>query len=147
MNEQPLSDVIRAMARADWDGVDAILEEIRRSDQLGNPLIIGGAFALAVNRHFPPNTTPSDVAAWVCATRLRYNDRDTLPALEMEGLIRAALGEPELVDNIPAETALGVEVFILGELLLQTNLSATELDELVADAEELAAEYRPPSSA
>ncbi|WP_223256751.1 hypothetical protein [Micromonospora endophytica] len=142
-----MSDVIRAMARADWDGVDAILEEIRRSDQLGNPLIIGGAFALAVNRHFPPNTTPSDVAAWVCATRLRYNDRDTLPALEMEGLIRAALGEPELVDNIPAETALGVEVFILGELLLQTNLSATELDELVADAEELAAEYRPPSSA
>ena len=65
------------------------------------------AFALAVHRHFGPDTTPTDVAALRSpgsAPGIRRDD--PLPALEMEGLIRAALGEPELVDNIPPETAL-----------------------------------------
>ena len=79
--------------------------------------------------------------------RAQHRDGDTLPTLEMEGLIRAALGEPELVDNIPAETALEVEIFILMQLLLEANLSAAEVDEFVAEAEEVAAEYCPPSSA
>ena len=74
-------------------------------------------------------------------TRARYQDGDTLPVLEMEGLIRAALGEPELVDNIPAETMISAEIFVLGQLLQENKLTPAELDEFVAEAEEVAAEY------
>lgn len=60
----------------------------------------------------------------------------------MEGLIRAALGEAELVDSINPETALGAELFMLGRFLLEANLAPAELDEFIAEAEQLAAEHR-----
>lgn len=60
----------------------------------------------------------------------------------MEGLVRAALGEPELADNIASDVGLGVEVFILGQLLQDSHLTPEQLDEFVAEAERTAAEYR-----
>ncbi|WP_431727092.1 hypothetical protein [Verrucosispora sp. TAA-831] len=61
----------------------------------------------------------------------------------MEGVIRAAVGEPELIDNLSAEAVLGIEIFVLGQILLESNLTPTELDEFVAEAEQLAAEHLP----
>ncbi|MEU3456903.1 hypothetical protein ABZ671_25380 [Micromonospora sp. NPDC006766] len=141
MNEQPLSDLIRALARADWDAVDALVVEIGKHGLANGLQVIGTAFALAVHRRFGPESTPTDVATWVAAVRARHQGGEPLPALEMEGLIRAALGEEELVDTIPAETALGAELFILGQILLEVNLTPDELDGFVAEAEELAAEH------
>jgi hypothetical protein len=136
-----LSDLIRALARADWDAADALVGEIGASGWVGGLQVVGAAFALAVHRRFAPDATPTEVAGWVAATRAQYEDGGTLPALEMEGLIRAALGEEELADNIPAETMIAAEVFVLGQLLLEAKLSPSELDEFVNEAEEVAAEY------
>ncbi|TCC00590.1 hypothetical protein E0H26_02610 [Micromonospora zingiberis] len=141
MTVQALSELVRALARADWDSAEALVAEIGRGGWIGGLQVIGAAFTLAVNRYFGPGTTPTDVAAWVATTRARYDEGDTLPALEMEGLIRAALGEPQLVDNIPAETMIAAEIFVLGQLLLEMTLTPDELNEFVAEAEEVAAEY------
>ncbi|WP_435204785.1 hypothetical protein [Micromonospora sp. bgisy143] len=141
MQVKALSDLIRALARADWDTADALVGEIGRSGWVGGLQVIGAAFALAVHRRFEPEATPSEVAAWVAAARSQYQEGDTLPALEMEGLIRAALGEEELVDNVPVETLIAAQVFILGQLLLEARLAPAELDGFVSEAEQLAAEY------
>ncbi|MEV4495989.1 hypothetical protein AB0J84_09810 [Micromonospora arborensis] len=141
MNVEALSDLIRALARADWDGADALVGEIGRGGWVGGLQVIGTAFALAVHRRFEPEATPTDIAAWVSATRAQYEDGNTLPVLAMEGLIRAALGEEELIDNIPVDTVIAAEVFVLGQLLLEAKLSPSELDEFVDEAEQLAAEY------
>ncbi|MGW0502931.1 hypothetical protein [Micromonospora sp. NPDC003241] len=141
MTKQPLGDLIRALAKADWDAVDTLVVEIGQHGMANSLRDIGAAFALAANRRFGPDTTPTVVAQWVAGLRAQYRGHEPFPALEMEGLIRAALGEPELVDTIAPETALGAELFMLGQILLEENLSATELDELVTDAEELAAEH------
>ncbi|MEV4497086.1 hypothetical protein AB0J84_15465 [Micromonospora arborensis] len=103
MTRNPLSELIRGLARADWDEADALVMEIGQGGWTGSLCLIRAAFALAVNDHFGAHPTPNDVAAWVAATRAQYHDGDALPALEMESLVRAALGEPELVDNIPVE--------------------------------------------
>ncbi|GIJ76272.1 hypothetical protein SAMN05443287_102212 [Micromonospora phaseoli] len=142
MNEKPLRDLIRALAKADWDAVDALVVEIGQQGLANGLRVIGAAFALAVNRRFGPETTPTDVAQWVAGIRAQYQGNDPLPTLEMEGLIRAALGEPELVDTIAPETALGAELLMLGQIILEENLSATELDEFVAEAEQLAAQHQ-----
>ena len=141
MDVSALSNLIRALARADWDAADTLVGEIGGSGWVGGLQVIGAAFALAVHRRFEPDATPTEIAAWVSATRAQYEDGGTLPALEMEGLIRAALGEEELADNIPAETIIAAEVFVLGQLLLEAKLSPAELDEFVDDAEQVAAEY------
>ncbi|MGC4874822.1 hypothetical protein ACLQ26_00950 [Micromonospora sp. DT43] len=141
MDVSALSNLIRALARADWDTADALVGEIGGSGWVGGLQVIGAAFALAVHRRFDADATPTEVAAWVSATRAQYEEGDTLPALEMEGLIRAALGEEELADNIPAETIIAAEVFVLGQLLLEAKMSPAELDDFVDDAEQVAAEY------
>ncbi|MET7821620.1 hypothetical protein [Micromonospora zamorensis] len=142
MTEQPLSELIRALARADWDAVDALVVEIGQHGLANGLQIIGAAFAIAVDQRFGPDTTPTDVARWVADVRAQNKGGEDLPALEMEGLIRAALGEAELVDSINPETALGAELFMLGRFLLEANLAPAELDEFIAEAEQLAAEHR-----
>lgn len=137
-----LGDLIRALAGADWDRADTLVEKLDRANWEGGFQVVGAAFAVAVNRRFGPDTTPADVARYVSSARANYRDGDTLPALEMEGLIRAALGEPELADNIAPDVALGVEVFILGQLLQEAHLTPEQLDVFVAESERTAAEYR-----
>ncbi|GAB3152824.1 hypothetical protein GCM10027290_44350 [Micromonospora sonneratiae] len=136
-----LSNLIRALARADWDAADALVIKIDRDGWAGGLQVIGAAFALAVNEHFGANATPTDVAAFVSMIRAAYQKLDCLPALEMEHLIQAALGEPELADPIAAVDMLGIEIFVLGHLLPLAHLTPAELDEFVAEAEQLAAEY------
>lgn len=96
-----LGDLIRALAGADWDRADTLVEELDRVNWEGGLQVVGAAFAVAVNRRFGPDTTPADVARYVSSARANYRDGGALPALEMEGLIRAALGEPELADTSP----------------------------------------------
>jgi hypothetical protein len=137
----PLRDLIRALARADWDAADAVAADIRQHGLPGSLRLIEAAFALAVHRHLGANATPTDIAAFVSSARSQYQQGATPPALEVEGVIRAAVGEPELIDNLPAETVLGIEIFVLGQILLESNLTPIELDEFVAEAEQLAAEH------
>ncbi|MET8040361.1 hypothetical protein ABZU25_05780 [Micromonospora sp. NPDC005215] len=140
-----LSDLIRALATGDWDAADALLVEIGRPGWGGSLYLIGAAFAVAVGDHFGVASTPNDVAAFVSTARAEHQVGDSLPTLEMEGLIRAALGEPELVDNISAGTALDVELFVLIYLLRSKNLTPAEFDELIAEAEALVSQVPAPA--
>ncbi|MGW0434078.1 hypothetical protein ACWDV4_16255 [Micromonospora sp. NPDC003197] len=138
MNLTALRGLVRALASADWDAADVFAMQLGHDGWTGGLQFIGAAFALAVNEHFRPNAAPTDVAAFVSMTRASYQELDCLPALEMEHLIRAALGEPELADPIAAADMLSLEIFVLGHLLPRTHLTPTELDEFVAEAEQLA---------
>ncbi|MET7821624.1 hypothetical protein [Micromonospora zamorensis] len=145
MRPDLLSDLIRALATGDWDAVDILLAEIGRPGWGGSLYLIGAAFAVAVGDHFGDASTPNDVAAFVSTARAEHQVGDSLPTLEMEGLIRAALGEPELIDNISGETALDVELFVLVYLLRMKNLTPAELDKLIAEAEALVARVPAPA--
>ncbi|MGW0432832.1 hypothetical protein ACWDV4_09845 [Micromonospora sp. NPDC003197] len=103
-------------------------------------VLISAAFALAVERRFR-NQTPQQIAQFVTETRARYQEGETLPALEMEGMIRAVLGEAHLIDNIDPEVAFSVQIAVLGTLLQDANLTEVHLEEFIRDVEETAAEY------
>lgn len=145
MRPDLLGDLIRALAAGDWDAVDALLVEIGRPGWGGSLYLIGAAFAVAVGDHFGDASTPNDVAAFVSKARAEHQVGDSLPTLEMEGIIRAALGEPELVDNISGETALDLELFVLVYLFRMKNLTPAELDVLIADAEALVSRVPAPA--
>ena len=136
-----LSDLIRALARRDWGTADQLIIELDRAGWAGGLQVIGAAFAIAVSRRFGPDDTAADIARFVAETRSEFADNTDLPALEMEGLIRAALGEHHLVDNIKPDVALGAETLILGKLLQDEHLTEAQLEEFIADVEQTAAEY------
>ncbi|MFY1635295.1 hypothetical protein ACN27F_18810 [Solwaraspora sp. WMMB335] len=138
---QELSDLIRAMARQDWGSVDRHLAELNRLGWAGGSQTIGAAFAIAVNRRFGSSDDPRAVASFVADTRRRYEQGEQFSALAMEGMIRAALGEPDLIDDIDAETAFSMQIAVLGTLLQDREWSEAELEEFVREVEQTAAQY------
>nr|WP_230416615.1 hypothetical protein [Micromonospora tarapacensis] len=129
------------MARGDWEKTDSLIADLERDRWAGGLQVIGAAFAIAVNRRFGPGTTPADVAQFVATAQASYEEGDSLPTLETEGLVRAALGEAELADNISPDVALGAELFVLTKILHDANMTQDQLDAFVAEAEQTAAEY------
>jgi hypothetical protein len=136
-----LHDLIRAMARRDLGTIDRLTAEL---DQLGwpaGPQVIGVAFALAVNRRFGEAQGIRDIPQFVAETRSEYEGGEELPALDMEGLIRAALGEAELAEHISPEVSVPIQIVVLGKLLQDANLSEPELEEFVSEVDQVAASY------
>lgn len=142
MNAQTeLTALIRALAKRDWEAVDGLLEELRKKEWAGATQVIGAAFVLAVHRRFRRGQDLRDISNFVAETRSRYEGGNELPALAMEGLVRAALGEVDLMDEINPDNYLPAQIVILGTILQDENLTDDQLDEFVRDVEEAAAEY------
>lgn len=136
-----LSELIRAMARRDWGTIDRLLEELRTLEWDGAIQMIGAAFALAAHRRFHGYSDLREISGFVAETRSQYQQGHELPALEMEGLIRAALGETDLMDSISPDVALPAQIVILGTLLQDESLTEAELEAFIKEVEEVAAEY------
>ncbi|MEU1585340.1 hypothetical protein [Micromonospora sp. NPDC005710] len=135
------SDLIRAMARRDWGTVDQLLDGLETSGWRGGNQVIGAAFAIAINDRFAAGHSPTDVARFVAETRAQFPGTESLPTLEMEGLVRAALGEVGLIENLSPETALQMQIVFLGKLLQDRDPSEAQLEDFIVDVERTAAEY------
>ncbi|WFE25741.1 hypothetical protein O7623_20510 [Solwaraspora sp. WMMD791] len=136
-----LGDLIRAMARRDWGTIDRLTEVLGTTNWHGAVPVIGAAFAIAVDRHFGPEPDLNKVSAFVAQVRDQYQRGKDLPALQLEGLIRAALGEAELLDGIDAEVSFPAQIVILGTLLQDEQWTEAELEEFIREVEETAAQY------
>ncbi|WP_444950226.1 hypothetical protein [Micromonospora ureilytica] len=135
------SDLIRAMARRDWGAVDQLLNGLEKSGWGGGNQMISAAFAIAVNDHSSSAHSPTEVTRFVAETRTQFPGAESLPTLEMEALVRAALGEVGLIDNLSPEIALKMQIVFLGKLLQDRDPTETQLEEFIADVERTAAEY------
>ncbi|MGC4768612.1 hypothetical protein ACLQ25_06440 [Micromonospora sp. DT44] len=134
-------DLIRAMARRNWGTVDQLLDGLETSGWQGGNQVIGAAFAIAVNDRFAAGHSSTAVARFVAETRYQFPGAESLPTLEMEGLVRAALGEVSLIDNLSPETALQMQIVFLGKLLQDRDPTEAQLEEFIRDVERTAAEY------
>ena len=128
------------MAQQDWGSVDRNLDELNRLGWEGWPHALGAAFELSVARRFRGQGL-QQIADFVRETRTLYQEGETLPALEMEGMIRAVLGETHLVDNIDPEIALPALIVLLGTLLPEADFTEAQLEEFLKEVEELAVEH------
>lgn len=134
------SDLIRAIAKSDWDHAGRVLERLDQTGWGQGAQIISAAFALAVDKRFRGKGL-QDIARFVAETRACYKDGSELPALAMEGMIRAVLGEAHLVDDIAPDVAFSAQIAVLGTLLHDENMTEAQLDQFLKKAEETAAEY------
>ncbi|GAB3977038.1 hypothetical protein V1634_27075 [Plantactinospora veratri] len=136
-----LSELVRAIARRDWGSADRLTAELDQLGWQGAPQVIGAAFAIAVNDRFDSATDVRDIARYVSDIRGRYQDGNQLSALDVEGMIRAALGEVELADSINPEVAFQVQIFVLGNLLHDADLTEPQLEEFISQVEQAAARF------
>lgn len=136
-----LDSFIRAMARSDWEAVDEQIKALENSGWEGGSQYIGAAFAILVHRRFDSRLDYDRVAQFVREVQAGYEGGARMPALEMEGMIRAALGENHLIDEMEPEKALSVQVMLLGALLRKADLDAEQLDAFMAEVKETAARH------
>lgn len=139
---EKLSDLVRAFARGDWGTADRLLLEIGDDGLREGPQTISAAFLLAVQRRFGETPDLQQIANFVATTRQRYADGHELPALAMEGMIRGALGETDLLDGIEPDVAFSTQILLLGTLLQDEQWTEAELEDFIREAEETAAQYR-----
>jgi hypothetical protein len=129
------------MARRDWGTIDRLLDELRVLEWAGSTQIIGAAFALAVHRRFPEDYDPRDITQFVANIRSQYRGGEELPAFELERLIRAALGEPDLMDSISPEVSIPAQIVILGTLLQDESMTEAQLEDFIKEVAATAAPY------
>ncbi|GAB3799339.1 hypothetical protein [Micromonospora zhanjiangensis] len=139
--KQELTDLIRAMARQDWGTIDQLLAELDRLGWAGGSQVLSAAFYVAVTRRFSPDTDVRAITAYVADVRSRYQDGKSLPAMDLEAMIRAALGEADLIDNLAPEAAFSAQLALLSALLDDLNLDEPQLESFIQETERTAAEY------
>lgn len=96
------------------------------------------AFGLAVLRRFEPDSPLAEIRRTV-STALRQHSA-AAPPLEAEMLLREALGEDVPADEIGDAVRTGVHLVLFARLVDELALTDDELESLVAQAEELAAD-------
>jgi hypothetical protein len=96
------------------------------------------AFGLAVRRRFEPASPLAEISRTV-ATAVHLHEPAGLPPIEVEMLIRAELGEQVPVDELDPEVTLGTHLLVFASLVDELALGDRELDDLVTEAERLAA--------
>jgi hypothetical protein len=96
------------------------------------------AFGLVVRQRFEPHTPLAEISRAV-ATAVHDHAAAALPVLDAEMLVRDALGESVPLEEIDPAVLLGVHVLLFASLADALALGDAELDNLIAEAEELAA--------
>jgi hypothetical protein len=92
------------------------------------------AFGLAVRRRFEPDTPLPEISRTV-ATAVHDHAAAAIPPLDAEMLVRDALGEAVPVDGIDPAVRLAVHLLLFASLTDGLALGDTELDALIAEAE------------
>ena len=97
------------------------------------------AFRLAVRRRFRPDDPIAEITRSARAAVRRHaglaRTDVALSGLEVEMLIRDALGEPVPIDDIPADRLLASHVLVFGALCDELAMADEEIDELIAVAD------------
>ncbi|HEY0530332.1 MAG TPA: hypothetical protein VGD29_01895 [Actinoplanes sp.] len=96
------------------------------------------AFGLAVRRRFKPGSPLAEISRTV-ATAVHVHEAAALPAIDAEMLVRAELGETVPVDELDPSVLVGVHLLLFASLADELALGDGELDDLVTEAERLAA--------
>lgn len=96
------------------------------------------AFGLAVRRRFEPGSPLAEISRTVAAA-VHVHELAGLPAIDAEMLVRAELGEAVPVGELDPEVTVGVHLLIFASLVDEMALGGGELDDLVTEAERLAA--------
>jgi hypothetical protein len=101
--------------------------------------VMDAAFELAVRRRFGATPDRRAVSTFVTGLVRRYQP-PRLRAIDMEAVVRAALDEDVSLEGIDRRTVVLTKMLGGPEALQQLCLSDAELDEVLYDAEQLAAE-------
>ena len=142
MNE--LTRLVRALLLDEFKDFDQRLEKLyrlQRQDGFGD--FLDACFLMAVRRRFTVDQPVVDIIRFVANVRIVYD----LTGLEIdpgtaERMIRAALGETELLTDVDPEARWKIQVILVHRLINDQDLTEEEVDDFLQTAHNLAVQWR-----
>lgn len=143
---------LRALTTGDamlWRQLSAKLGGGKPGWNYDEPAVIEAACELTVRRLWGTNYDLRDITAAVTFMRAADQSGGRTPPgqLEMEAIIRAALGETDVdTSGIIPPTTFEVHIAVTGYAMRKLDLSQAEIDQIIVDAENRAFErgWNPP---
>ncbi|GIG69422.1 hypothetical protein [Phytomonospora endophytica] len=119
MNEDERSLLTAAIT----SGVRAPMDAIERLGNNRTFHIMAAAMSIAIERGFADGTTPAQIQNYVEDLLERFPKADgEIKASALEAVIRAGLGEPELIEPLTYDDLLGASYLLTFDLISQQEL-------------------------
>jgi hypothetical protein len=104
-------------------------------------LTVSAAFAYAVMKRFPEDTELEVVRDWVRAARATLETPTDMPHLFVEGLIRSILGEEGLAREVPNDSWLSIQSWLIYLLAREVYPSAAGQEQFLDEATRFAEDW------
>jgi hypothetical protein len=138
VNKTDAREVLEAIATRDQGVPAQALERLGDKETL---LLISAAVGVASEMNFQPGGDPVVVTQFADMMQQRYADRYGIKPRVVEALVRAALGEDELLADVAGEDVLSTGMLVVYEILSERHLGVVDLSDFYNEVLELAEEF------
>ncbi|MGH8793634.1 MAG: hypothetical protein ACRDXX_13455 [Stackebrandtia sp.] len=134
--------ILESSLKGDFEEAERLNAEADDIPFSDSAVLVGAAFYLAVRKNFVSDASHDAVKAFVKEAAAEYADaQPQLRPLVIEGLVRAVLGEADLMQGIDAQEAVQTQMPLTYKIVADLRLSGDALSQLLDEAEELATEW------
>ncbi|GAA1662801.1 hypothetical protein GCM10009830_05120 [Glycomyces endophyticus] len=143
MASNPLiRELMRAIALGDGSKMKELNSRLPDADRDDYVIRVAAMFAGVVGHVFEHDQSPEAIRDFIAKISYAYrNAEPPFKPLAMEALIRALLGEDDLLDEVAAEDQLDIEILTIRMITDQYPKVRDNLEEYLNDAETLAVHW------
>lgn len=132
---------LRALVTEDMDTFRRLHGQQDADERRVFAVVLTAAFNQAASDKFGKHSTVSDVIEFVAEARVRYVGPETVNSEDAERVIRAALGEDDLIDAMDAYTFGAAQTAMLIALVQDGSFSGEAIETLLTSAEKQARSF------
>lgn len=134
--------ILRAFLTEDFSTYRRLLADLDAGQRRAFALVLTAAFTEAAASRFGERPAAADVIEFVADARARYpGTGEAVPAEDAETVIRAAVGEDNLIGTLDGHASGAAQTAMLFALTHESSASGDTIDTLLATAAEQAADY------
>jgi hypothetical protein len=134
--------VIRALLTADFTAYQRLLAGLDAGQRRALSVLLSVAFNDAAIQHFGDNHTTAEIVEFVAEARATYPTvGQAVSAEDAESVIRAALGEDDLIDAMDGYAFGAAQTAVLVALVRANATSAQDVDRFLDGAADQADTY------
>lgn len=138
MSRAAYRNLLKATFTQDAETVDRISAELGDVPWKDSGLLVAALFSLAIRGRFARDASPAAVRAFVTEARDDYAEVDQpIKPLIAEGVVRAALGEEDMLDEVPPLEGMQVQMALTHKILLEAEATGEQIDRMLDQAEAL----------
>jgi hypothetical protein len=133
--------VLRALLTEDMDTFRRLHAAQDEEERRAFAVVLTLAFTMAAVERFGEQPSPDEIIGFVADARARVVGPETVAPADAERVIRAVLGEDDLVETMDGRAYGAAQTSMLFALTHENDASAEHINELLARAAEEAAVY------